>query len=103
MEFLIGGIYRNRRGEYEILAIEGDTLQVRYDDGAVDQLKATIQARIARNMAIEDAAKAPSQDEAVNRAFFTTSRTPPLATRRSGCVTGDHLRSACQSAGLCYA
>lgn len=31
--FEVGGRYRNRVGEYEVLSLDGDTMTVRFDDG----------------------------------------------------------------------
>lgn len=70
MEFKIGGTYRNRKGEYEVLDIRGDVMVVRYDDGTTAELTQSIQRRIAKNMALEHRAREPSPHDAVNRAYF---------------------------------
>ena len=48
--FTIGGRYRNRAGDYDVLAIDGDTMTVRYDDGRRQTLNVDTQARIWRNI-----------------------------------------------------
>lgn len=70
MEFKIGGTYRNRKGEYEVLDIRDDVMVVRYDDGTTAELTESMQRRIAENMALEDRAREPSTDEAVNLTYF---------------------------------
>ena len=32
--FFVGQRYRNRKGEYEVLQFQGDSMKVRYDDGS---------------------------------------------------------------------
>ena len=61
--FLIGGRYRNRIGEYEVLDIQGNHLRVRYDDGREDTLDARIQARIIENMRLETQRISPYPSE----------------------------------------
>ena len=58
-QFLVGGRYRNRRGEYEVLDVVGDQLRVLYDNGTEGILDAKAQERIMRNMALETAALEP--------------------------------------------
>lgn len=72
MEFRIGGTYRNRKGEYEVLDIRGDMIVARYDDRTVIELTQSTQRRIAENMALEAQLREPSTDERVNRAYFRT-------------------------------
>ena len=48
--FTIGNRYRNRAGDYDVLAIDGDTMTVRYDDGRRQTLNVDTQARIWRNI-----------------------------------------------------
>ena len=57
--FLIGGRYKNRRGEYEVMDVAGDKLRVVYDDGIEDVLDGKAQERIIRNMALETTAHEP--------------------------------------------
>jgi hypothetical protein len=72
--FVVGCRYRNRKGEYEVLRIQGDKLHIRYDDGTVQELSASIQARIAQNMSIEAASVTPypTTFQARNDSFFYT-------------------------------
>jgi len=50
MEFLVGSTYQNRKGEYEVLAVKGDELTVRYSDGTLDKLTKSTQERIIQNL-----------------------------------------------------
>ncbi|MBA7699719.1 hypothetical protein ES703_108418 [subsurface metagenome] len=48
--FIIGQTYENRRGRYVVLAIRGNNLDVRYEDGTTAILDAVIQKRIISNL-----------------------------------------------------
>jgi hypothetical protein len=52
--FTIGEKYRNRRGEYEVIGIDGDKITIRYSDGSVDLSSIEMQWRIIRNMEIDE-------------------------------------------------
>lgn len=52
-EFQVNQQYANRNGRYTVLAVNGDKIHVRYDDGKEAHLKISIQARIWNNMTIE--------------------------------------------------
>jgi hypothetical protein len=69
-DFMVGGIYRNRIGEYEVLHRDRDLLHVEYEDGTLAVLTASAQARIARNIEIDEDALAPASDVDANIAFF---------------------------------
>lgn len=58
-EFVVGRRYRNRTAWYEVLAIEGQVLRVRYDTGQEAQMPAETAARIFNNMEREDANQIP--------------------------------------------
>jgi len=71
--FLVGGRYRNRKGEYEVLEITGRTLRVLYDDGKDDNLDAEVQARISKNMEREVQSVEPysgTNSQPKNQRFF---------------------------------
>ena len=72
--FTIGRRYFNRRGEYEVLKIDGDKLYIKYDDGTEQQASALTQARIAQNMAIETSIVSPYPVnlQSRNYSFFFT-------------------------------
>ncbi len=74
MTFTIGRRYRNRRGEYEVLDIDGDTLRIRYDDGTEQQASALVQERIANNLAIEAVNVSPYPEalQERNNIYFST-------------------------------
>ncbi len=51
--FEVGGKYRNRDGEYEVVAIDGNHMVIRYLQGGTIQTTVTMQERIWSNMQIE--------------------------------------------------
>ncbi len=55
--FEIGGKYRNRRGEYEVISMEDLDMVIRYADGTLLDTPIVDQARICRNMRVEEARK----------------------------------------------
>ena len=52
--FLVGQRYRNRKGEYEVLEIQGNSMKVCYDDGSQQILSISTQATIFENMQREE-------------------------------------------------
>ena len=48
--FELNGVYRNRTGEYTVLAMKGTHMTVRYTDGSEAELNTNIQARIWENI-----------------------------------------------------
>lgn len=58
--FELNGVYRNRMGEYTVLAINGQRMTVRYADGTEAELNINIQARIWENIVAEQEARAAS-------------------------------------------
>lgn len=71
--FLVGGRYRNRQREYEVVDITGSQLRVMYDDGSEGLLDAETQARIIGNMERESMAFEPYQGAGAsvqNRQYF---------------------------------
>jgi len=57
--FKVGGRYRNRRGEYEVIGLEEPKMMIRYLDGSVLETTVEIQARIWRNIQIEESRETP--------------------------------------------
>lgn len=55
--FEVGGKYRNRDGEYEVVAIDGDQMTIRYADGRTVTSPIRLQARIWENMMMEEEIK----------------------------------------------
>jgi hypothetical protein len=70
--FEVGGQYRNRSGEYEVLAIEDDQMTILYDNGRVQTVGIRVQARIWENIQIDEApqiskaAKVDKDDEGLD-------------------------------------
>ena len=60
--FRIGHRYRNRDGDYDVLAIAGETMTVRTDDGREKSLNVEMQARIWRNIHDDELAAARRSD-----------------------------------------
>lgn len=58
--FEVNGVYRNRIGEYTVLAINGPRMTVRYADGSEAELNVAIQERIWENILAEQEARAAS-------------------------------------------
>jgi len=52
--FFVGQRYRNRKGEYEVLQFQGDSMKVRYDDGSEQILSIATQSTIFENMQREE-------------------------------------------------
>jgi len=52
--FLVGQRYRNRKGEYEVLEIQGNSMKVRYDDSSQRVLSMSTQATIFENIRREE-------------------------------------------------
>jgi hypothetical protein len=58
--FEVGKAYRNRTGEYTVLAIDGDRMKIRYASGGTLETNVTVQGRIWENIQFEEQA---SRDE----------------------------------------
>jgi hypothetical protein len=58
--FELNGVYRNRIGEYTVLALNGPKMTVRYQDGTEAELNIGIQERIWENIVAEQEARAAS-------------------------------------------
>jgi len=56
--FRVGERYRNRNGEYEVIRLEEPTMAIRYLDGQTLETTVELQARIWRNMGLEESIKA---------------------------------------------
>jgi hypothetical protein len=57
--FEIGRKYRNRRGEYEVISLEGSKMVIRYSNGEVLETTVQQQERIWRNIQAEESMEAP--------------------------------------------
>ena len=72
-QFEVGGRYRNNLGEYEVLAVEGDKMTVRFDDGRTQDLSIATQARILFRYQEEEARRnAPPAVKATKRRSRST-------------------------------
>jgi hypothetical protein len=56
--FFVGQTYENRQGRFTVLAIRGNALDVRFQDGTTARLDAEIQSRIIDNLSRERAVAA---------------------------------------------
>lgn len=72
--FVIGRRYFNRKGQYEVLRIDGNNMLIKYDDGTEQTVSIAIQSRIAENMAINASIKSPypTNLQSRNEQFFFT-------------------------------
>jgi len=52
--FFVGQRYRNRKGEYEVLQFQGNSMKVRYDDGSEQILSIAAQSTIIENIQREE-------------------------------------------------
>ncbi len=52
--FQVGKDYRNRTGQYVVLAIDGDEMTIRYTTGAILKTKMSVQSRIWENIQFEE-------------------------------------------------
>jgi len=59
-EFEIGGTYRNRNGEYEVLELNGQKMMIRYADRRRLETTVKLQARIWCNIQAEETIRAPA-------------------------------------------
>ena len=59
--FEIGGKYRNRRGEYEVIELEGSRMVIRYSDGNRLETNVEMQQRIWQNIQAEERLKKPTR------------------------------------------
>ncbi len=57
--FEVGGIYRNRKGEYQVLEINDQVMRIRFLDGEIVSTTVDLQARILEHMMSEESANAP--------------------------------------------
>lgn len=57
--FEIGERYQNDRGDYEVLAIDGERMRIRYADGGEQTVKVELQARIWQRKLDESRPKSP--------------------------------------------
>lgn len=59
--FEIGKKYRNRRGEYEVIELEGSRMVIRYSDGDTLETNVEMQQRIWQNIQAEKRLKKPTR------------------------------------------
>ncbi len=98
ISFEVGGQYENRKGPYEVLAINGDRMIIRWDSGEEREVDVKGQLKVIRNMELEFEAARDAKRSHVPRfygEFFTGLR----ETDFSHDVTGTHWRSREQLGG----
>lgn len=84
--FQVGGTYRNRAGSYEVIAIQGDEMTIRYRDGTTIESPISAQERIWENIQIDEEAEMSGTSAAVKHSQPATSTT---ATRFNGFTADD--------------
>lgn len=83
-EFEVGGRYRNRRGEYEVLSIDHPVMQIRYDNGDIASVDVVTQRRIYSNIQEEVQGEEQVRQQAEAKAAARlAARTTRAAARRS--------------------
>jgi hypothetical protein len=96
--FRTGERYENRRGLFEVVSINGDSLQIRWDTGEVVNTSVDLQAKILRNMEKELTDAAAQKRKRTPKSFgefFRGLRPEDF----SDDVTGTHWRSREQLGG----
>lgn len=53
VEFQVGEQYENRKGAYEVLEVQGDTMRIRWDNGEEIDTSVTMQSNIIERMQYE--------------------------------------------------
>jgi hypothetical protein len=61
LPFIVGGKYRNRIGEYEVLQLDEPSMVIRYSDGRTHVTKVDVQARIWENIQAEESVTPPPE------------------------------------------
>lgn len=72
--FVVGNRYSDRCGGYQVLAITGGHVKIRYDDGREATADIAIKARIHANIAADDHARHPHQSAAYFRTLGFLTR-----------------------------
>jgi hypothetical protein len=96
--FRTGERYENRRGLFEVVSINGDSLQIRWDTGEVVNTSVDLQAKILRNMEKELTDAASQKRKRTPKSFGEFFR-GLRAEDFSDDVTGTHWRSREQLGG----
>ena len=96
--FRAGERYENRRGLFEVISIDGDSMRLRWDTGEEASTSVALQAKILANMDRELADGAAQKRGAVPRAFGEFFRGLQPADFAED-VTGTHWRSREQLGG----
>lgn len=99
VRFVVGGVYRNRNGEYEVLSVDpaGGRMEVRFQDGRRQSLDMSTQSRIVQNMTLDakiEAAQSAPPPRAPRRVSKTLGREfqGMLPEDFTGTVTGTTWR-----------
>jgi hypothetical protein len=92
--FKVGGRYRNRDGEYEVVKIDGSKMEIRYSDGQCIETTVQLQATIRANMQAESAAQDARARAAAAHKTRGPSRCRPTSKANDfeGLVDGDFKR-----------
>jgi hypothetical protein len=75
-DFEVGGRYRNRRGTYQVMAIDLPAMQIQYDDGDLATVDLATQRRIFLNMREEEVAREVAAQKEASRPVRATRRQP---------------------------
>jgi hypothetical protein len=107
INFKVGERYENRKGQFEVLSINGDQMEIRWEDGESIWTEVSFQKRVIQNMAFERAqAKAKAEAGSAAAAKRASRKRAGggrfhgfLETDFSHSVSGTHWRSRAQLGG----
>jgi hypothetical protein len=107
IDFKVGERYENRKGEFEVLSINGDRMEIRWIDGESMWTEVSFQKRVIRNMEFERAQALARVEAGSAAAAKRASRKRAgggrfkgfLETDFSNSVSGTHWRSRAQLGG----
>ncbi|MFP4308399.1 MAG: hypothetical protein ACLFQQ_14390 [Desulfococcaceae bacterium] len=107
INFKVGERYENRKGQFEVLTINGDQMEIRWQDGESMWTDMSFQRRVIRNMEFEEAQAKARAEAGSTAAAKRASRKRSgggrfkgfLESDFSNSVSGTHWRSRAQLGG----
>jgi hypothetical protein len=84
--FQVGETYRNEKGDYEVVSIDGQTMVIRWTDGSTWEGSVALQARILARRELEEQTR---ETRALQRKRRAASRADTRGRDFSGLVGGD--------------
>jgi hypothetical protein len=107
INFKIGERYENRKGQFEVLSINGEQMEIRWQDGESIWTEISFQRRVIRNMEFEEEQAKAKAEAGKSAAAKRASRKKAGGGRFTGfkdtdfsnSVSGTHWRSRAQLGG----